>query len=244
MRSAVKFAAVTGVLLLLACGIVWSQEGSKPGEDEMKTEVPALKAFHTVVFKIWHTAWPAKDVGMLRQLLPEVKRLGDALCTSELPGILREKKDAWILNTGRMKAILAEYQNAADSNQSDRLLMAAERLHGQYESMVRLLRPVMQEVDDVHAVLYPLYHYYLPKHDGEQIRQSAALLGERMTALSKAALPSRWKDRQEAFDQARLRLGESVKKLQEVLATNQTENIDEQVKSVHSRYEDLARVFE
>ena len=36
------------------------------------SRVPELEAFHEVIHKIWHDAYPEKDIALMQQLLPDV----------------------------------------------------------------------------------------------------------------------------------------------------------------------------
>ncbi len=245
MESLNKLALVVSLFtFFVLCASVKAQENKKPSDAEFKREVPELTKFHEVVYKIWHTAWPEKDIAMLKELLPEVEHLGGELCKAELPGILREKKSVWTKSTEQMKTILADYRLAANGRDSEKLLKAAEQLHAQYEAMVRVIRPAMKEVDEFHSALYPLYHYYMPQKDEGKIRLSVALLIEKMTALSKASLPAKMKDKTTAFNEARSRLGESLKSLEQVLTSSNSVEIDQHINTVHSRYEDLNKIFD
>lgn len=94
-RSSMK--RLMGTLFVLA--FVWqpllAQESGKDITAETSATVPALRDFHSVVYRIWHTAWPKKDYDMLAALLPEVEKGVAMVAGVELPGILREKKTAW-----------------------------------------------------------------------------------------------------------------------------------------------------
>jgi hypothetical protein len=62
---------------------------------------------------MWHTAWPEKNIGMLIELLPQIKQHTDALSTSQLPGILRDKEESWRRGIANFQAVVNEYELAA-----------------------------------------------------------------------------------------------------------------------------------
>ncbi len=231
-------------LVLVQSGGMISQEAKKPSDGELKAEVPELTAFHEVIFKIWHTAWPDKNAAMLRELSRDVEELGEKLCAAKLPGILREKQPAWDVQIGKMKSALADYKGAAAGNDNDKLLKSAEVLHAQYEAMVRILRPIVREVDEFHAVLYPLYHYYAPQKDTAEIRKSVVLLRQKMEKIKGVVLAGRWKEKQAKFEEARQRLEASLTLLEKSLAAPASDDWYRQIETVHSGYENLTRVFE
>jgi cytochrome c556 len=238
---------ILGIYLILAV-VAWSsliaQDKKDPSHSETSTEVPELSKFHEVIYKIWHTAWPNKDVAMLKDLLPEVEELGGDLVKTQLPGILREKKTAWEKNIEKMKSVMADYRTAVKEDNGQKLLDAAERLHAQYETMVRVIRPALKELDDFHSALYPLYHYYMPQKDKEKIKASVSVLTQRMQALYKATLPSKFKGKESAFKAAKKELAAALKTLEVSVSGSDQNRIGKDINAVHSRYEELNKVFE
>lgn len=170
--------------------------------------------------------------------------IGDEVCKGELPGILREKSDLWKKNVGELQVAITNYQIAAKGDDEQRLLDAAEQLHAQYEKMVRLFRPSLKELDEVHAVLYPLYHYYMPQKDMEKIKTSATELKEKTRILEKATLPPSFKGTKEEFIEACRKLSESVRLLEASLPRNDQEAIMQRINAVHARYEEVSRILD
>jgi hypothetical protein len=231
------------VLMTLVFLPVFAQQTT--GHDaETSTTVPALKEFHTVIFQIWHTAWPNKDYALLTSLVPDVERGVAAIAAAELPGILREKKDAWAAGVAKLQTIAAEYKAAAEAKKQPELLAAAERLHAQYEALARTLRPPLKELEEFHAVLYMLYHYYMPQDSLANVKSSVRQLQGKMSLLEKATLPERYAGKADAFAKARTELGISVQNLAATLSSNDTATIRAAVEVMHSRYETLAGIFE
>jgi NADH dehydrogenase/NADH:ubiquinone oxidoreductase subunit G len=212
--------------------------------EEAVASVPALDAFHEVIFKIWHEASPRKDTTMLCQLLPEVDKGIAQVAAAQLPGILRERKAAWEEGVKKLQDAGAEYKAAATAKDDARLLAAAEKLHSQFEALRRVTRPALQELDDFHAVLYMLYHHYLPDKDMQKIRSSAAELKQKMVALNAVQLPERLKQKEPEFQAARKKLSGSVDDLAASLQTNAEPKIQAAIDELHSNYQALERVFE
>jgi hypothetical protein len=206
-------------------------------------EVPALDSFHEVIAQIWHDAWPKKDVAMLQKLAPEVEQGIKTVAEAPLPGILREKKAAWEEGVKKLKNAGAEYKAAAATKDDQRLLAAAEALHSRFEGLMRAIRPALKELDDFHATLYMLYHYYLPKYEIGKIKSSAAELKKKMAALNAAKLPERLKQKETEFQAARSKLSQSVHALEAAFRTNQEKAIKEAIEALHSNYQALDKVF-
>ena len=238
-RSWIK-GLVIFLVLISTCQMLRAQETSK----EVSATVPALTEFHKVIYRIWHTAWPNRDTDMLIALLPEIEKGTTAIVSAELPGILRDKKAAWEKGVEELRTIVQEYKAAVETKQKQPLLDAAEKLHAQYEALVRVIRPPLRQLEEFHAVLYMVYHYYMPGESLEKIRASVELLREKMAALNRVTLPTRFKGKETSFTVARKELEEAVAELGAVVSSNDLGKIKNAVETMHSRYVTLAAVLE
>ena len=236
-------------LSLLAVALIFSapaiaQDAKVVRPDETTAQIPILNDFHDVIIKIWHTAWPEKNVTMLAELLPEVRHYADSIAKVQLPGILRDKQKVWKENTAKLQEIVAEYAKRTSPLDSQKLLDAAEKLHAQYEKLVRVTRPVLKEVEAFHQVLYVLYHHYLPNNNQEKIVSSVKELKEKMVALEKAALPERLKKKEAAFNGARAALARSVAALDTSMVKGNPQEFGASMETMHADYQALEKVFE
>lgn len=232
------------VLLVVASFLALSQAFAQL-PDETSGRVPELDAFHKPIYTLWHDAWPAKDIAKLKSLLPDVEKAYTTLASSKLPGILREKKVKWDERLHVLAQSVKDYREAVDENKSDGIMKAAEAVHMNYEQMVRLVRPVLKELDAFHQTLYLIHHYYVPEQKGEQIKASADSLVLKMEALSKAELPQRLEAKKEQFGKARTNLDEAVKAFSKGVKANKDKiEIGKLESTVHARYEVLEKVFE
>lgn len=233
------------LFLTLALALTaWAQEKEAAPAAETKAEVPALTKFHAVIYQLWHNAWPKKDYETLAKLLPDIEKHNAEIAAAKLPGILREKQNAWDENVKALQHVVQEYKTAVEKKDNPQLLDAAEKLHTQYERLIRVIRPALKEIEDFHAVLYMLYHYYAPAYDLEKIKASAGELQVKMEALNKAALPERLKKKEEAFAASREKLAASVAALAATLPSNDEKKIKAAIETMHSDYEALQGVFD
>jgi hypothetical protein len=232
---------ILAVLLftLTASGIM----GYAQRPEETIANVPALDSFHEVIYKIWHEAWPKKDTALLRQLLPDVEKGIASVASAPLPGILRDKKSVWDEGVKKLQSAGADYKAAVAAKDDAKLMAVAETLHSRFEGLMRAIRPAMKELDEFHAVLYMLYHHYLPKSDMVNIRNSSAELQKRMEALNGAKLPERLSDKDYDFKVARGLLSQSVQMLAQRVQSNDEGAIKEAIESVHSNYQALEKIF-
>ncbi|MCL4549680.1 MAG: hypothetical protein M1495_14040 [Bacteroidetes bacterium] len=230
------------MLLFVLALPVWGQQYKN---HEVSSDVKELTAYHDVIYPIWHTGWPRKDIKFLCSLVGDVEQGYKKIEKAVLPGILREKKAKWEDGVKKLGVCVDMYKVAASKNDSVSLLNAAEKLHSQYEAMVRLIRPVLKEVEEFHRVLYMVYHYYVPKDEFEKTKEAAAKLKVRVEAIDKAKLPERLKSQEESFNKIRTDLTAAVDKLNQVVkAGNNKKAIDQAVDGVHAKYQELEKIFD
>jgi hypothetical protein len=235
---------VVAVVFLLPFTICRAQHVQHDVGAETKAEVPALTEFHTVIYQLWHTAWPEKDIALLTSLVPEIEKHADAIAKAELPGILRDKKSTWERQVKQLQMNVEEYASAARDKNEKRLLDAAEQLHAQYEKLVRVVRPPLAELDAFHTVLYPIYHYYLPEFNLDQLKKSMPALMAKMDALNAVVLPERKKKVEPAFVEKRTALSTSVTELHQALQTEGKEKITAAIEKMHADYQALEKILE
>jgi hypothetical protein len=241
----------TRTLLAIAALIAASMAAGAPDQDlqgeygtETQLRVPALDSLHVVIFKLWHDAWPKKDVTTLTAVLPDIEQRVGRVSAATLPGILRDKQTAWDKGVAKLKAAAADYRSAVEAKNEQQLLNAAERLHFHYELLVRSIRPPLKEMADFHSILYLLYHYHTPAFSLDKIVASTTELKSRMTALNAVILPDRLKKRQDTFSSARAKLSASVDSLISIIASSDKERITSAVENVHANYQTLERTVE
>lgn len=243
MRPQSIWFARLAILFALMPAALSAQGKSIPSEAEMRSEVPELVEFHEVIYRIWHDAWPSKNIAMLRQLTPTVEEKSTLLCAAKLPGILREKQSTWTIAVDSLKSIVGRYAEASQKNDSLGLLASSEQLHRQFEVMVRIIRPAFKELDEFHSVLYRLYHYYKPQKDLEKAKLAVTELRERLKSLERSVLPERFNLKQDAFRESVRKLGEAVSLLNDALPMNDWSLVDKRIDAVHTGYEDVNRLF-
>ena len=69
---------------------------------------------------------PRKTPRMLQKLLPDVEKGIASVAAAPLPGILRDKKDAWDEGVRKLQSAGADYKAAAIAKDDAKLLAAAE----------------------------------------------------------------------------------------------------------------------
>jgi len=212
-------------------------------ESEVKSEVPALTAMHAVINPMWHDAWPKKDTAALAGLTGQIEKHLSAIQKAELPGILRDKFNAWKEGVDKLAETVAMYKAAAKAKDDEGLLKAAETLHANYESLVKIVRPILKEMDAYHAQLYVLYHYQLEPLDLPKATATIRGMKPAIDALNAAVLPDRLKARQDAFVTQRARLSKAYDELMALINQGNTDRLKQGIEQMHAEYEKLEQVF-
>jgi hypothetical protein len=142
-----------------------------------------------------------------------------------------------------LKRTAAAYKAAVAAGDDEALLKAAEKLHAQYEALVKVVRPILKEMEDFHASLYVLYHYQMNPFQFAKATESIGALRVKMDALNKAALPDRLKAKTDAFNVQRARLSKSVDEVAALLDSRDEPKIKAAIEMMHTQYENLEKVF-
>ena len=222
------------------------QSGSVPEvpEAELAGDVPQLFAVHEFMEPLWHEAFPERDFARIQELVPEFEPTLAALAEVDLSGILQDKQEAWAEGKANLMTAFEGLKGAAEAGNEEEMLGYAETFHMGYERLVRLIRPLVPELEVVHQHLYGMYHYYGPGYDLEKIGNAAAEMAAAVPALQAAELPSRLADHQEEFNAAVAHLGEAVDALLATMDDPNREAVDAGVEAVHSAYAAIEGIFD
>jgi hypothetical protein len=229
-----------GIATILCSAVVFAQL-----PDETNGRVPELDAFHKPIYALWHKAWPEKDIAQLKQLLPDVQAAYAKLAAAKLPGILRDTQGMWDEKLKILSEAMEAYKTTTAANDSVGILKATENVHMFYEGMVRIVRPVVKQLDDFHQVLYLVHHYYMPEYNLAKLKESADSLALKMDSLKTATLPKRHEAKAERFDKTRQGLAQSVADfVKAAKAGKDKEALAKLEETMHARYQMVEKIFE
>jgi hypothetical protein len=231
-----RYATVVLIALTAAAAPVPAQE--------TESVVPELSAFHEVIYPIWHTAYPEKDIALLKSLAPQVSELAGEVFAAKLPGILRDKQAKYDAGLAEFRKSAEAYEAAAKGDDDKALLDAAELLHAKYEALVRTVRPVLKEMDEFHKVLYVVFHKDLPDGKWDNIRAAAPGLKAKADAIAQAKLPARLQSKAEPFAKAADELVKAAAALAGLDPAAGGEVIEQAVLKLHGRYQELEKIFD
>lgn len=213
-------------------------------EEELTASVPELKDLHEVVYALWHSAFPDKDYALIKELLPQAESLTEKLDEAELPGILRDKQEAWNGGKKNLKTALEALKQAVEVEDQQGMLDQTEAFHAGFERLVRIIRPVIPELDAFHREMYKLYHYSVPNYDLENIRTNVKAMQEKLTPLKRAQIPKRLADRQDDFEAAVIELEAAVNELAEIMKGNDKDKILQAVEKAHTAFQKTEHIFD
>lgn len=237
-------ATLTTLVFLSFSFIAFSQE--KIDSSEITSEVPELFNFHEVIYPMWHNAYPEKDYEALKGFVPQIKASVEAINNAKLPGILREREGDWKIRLNELNAVAASYYAAAEKNTQEGLLEAAEKLHHEFEMMMRVIRPAISELDEYHQTLYIIYHKLYPAKKYDEIAgltDNLIAKAEAVAAFPQDKLKRRLGDRIPQFDAAAKELLAKTKALKDVLKGNDAQKNNEAIEQMHTAYQQLDAVF-
>ena len=238
-----RFTIFLVFFLFLFLGPFCLSASSSIQAEETESTVEELSEFHEIIYPIWHTAYPEKDYAALREYVPEVNRLAKNVFEAKLPGILRDKKAKWNEGLEELKKAVEDYNKAASGEDNQALLDAAEVLHAKFEMLVRLIRPVLKEIDEFHKILYVVFHKHLPNKEFDKIKAVSDDFILKAEAITKATLPKRLEAKKDEFAVAATELLEASKKLKDSCANQDGEAIEKAVDSLHTKYQNLEKIF-
>jgi hypothetical protein len=241
---------LTSVLPLAAAVITLSACAEKPASvpevpaEELLPEVAELDAVHDVMAPMWHEAFPGRDFPAIQASVPEFEPLLLELESAALPGILQDKQSEWDDGKDRLMEAFQGLKAAAEEGDEDGMLAAAEVFHMSYEGMVRIIRPVVPELDAFHRYLYGVYHYYGPGYDLEKIREQADQMAAALPPLQAAQLPSRLEGKQGDFESLVAEMGGQLAILLMALEDPTREDVEAAIESVHAAYQAVEAIFD
>jgi hypothetical protein len=232
----------TIVFALLTHSTSFTQD--REHSSEINSSVPELSEFHEVIYPIWHTAYPEKDIAMLKEMLLEVNNGAEKIYSAELPGILRDKKEEWDEGVKKFRSSVERYNNATEGS-SEEMLSSAEELHSNFEMLVRIIRPVTKEVDEFHKVLYMIYHHYWPNKNQEEFSRAVDNLQLRAEELNTCVLPKWVTEKTEVIKEQSQKLFSSTNTLKELKDNSADDSeIDNAIEDVHNDYMGLETLFD
>jgi hypothetical protein len=234
------------LLLVLGTNItVFAQ--TKEQAAEISSDVPELRAFHTIIFPLWHNAYPAKDITTIKIFIPQIKANMEKMNSAKLPGILQDKENLWKSELVKFNAVAESYYKACSENNDEAILIAVEKLHSAYEAMNRVVKPFVKEMEIYHQTLYMIYHKMYPEKNYSEIAGVMDTLVSQADAITKYPedkLIIRLKDKTPKYYTISENLYNLTVALKEALKGNDEKKKDAAIEELHTTYQKLQSLFE
>lgn len=237
----------SGILLLVLCASVTTHAQTKEQDAEISSDVPELRAFHSIIYPMWHKAYPAKDIASLKDFVPQVRANMEKMNNAKLPGILREKEDQWKTELEKFNDVAEYYYKACSEDNEEEILIAVEKFHSAYEAMNRVVKPYVKEMDEFHQTLYVIYHKMYPEKKYNEIEGVIDTLISQANAITEHPedrLSRRLKDKTPKYYIISKDLYDDAIALKEALNNRNENEKDAAVEKLHSTYEKLAALFD
>jgi vacuolar-type H+-ATPase subunit H len=241
LTSSFKNANILVMCMIALCLLAGSTIKKNAETDDLQTiaNIPALDSLHESIYKLWHDAYPKKDYALIKNILPKLSISVSKLSESALPEILHSKQAKWDNEIKNLQNNLSTLQKAVNEDNKESILKTVESLHSSYEKLVRIIRPVLSELESFHEELYKVYHSYMPDNDIEKIKTIIPTMKMKIGLLKQARLPQNLADRQNKFDEAVSKLENSLNELENFAKTNSKEKIQPAVDKLHSDYQSI-----
>jgi hypothetical protein len=230
------------LFLLVTCLTLQSQED--PKSSETSWDVPELFSFHDVIYQIWHTAFPNKDINMLKGFKDDVNTGAEKIFEVKLSGILRDKEVKWKEGVEKLRYSVESYNRASEGDDDQAMLDAAEELHSDFEMLVRIIKPMSKEIDDYHQTLYMIYHYYYPEKDYIRLKEASSELYGKAGIIESSDIPRRALNKKDEYLSLVENLFTATEKFMVAMQNNDLGKIDELVEEVHTKYQQLEHLFD
>ena len=243
MKKFILFYAIVLVVIFFNTSFSQNQIDSS----EITSSIPELIKFHDVIYLIWHEAYPSKDIKALKSFVPDIKTAMTKINDAKLPGILRDKEGKWKDALIGFNKAADDYYKKGEGNNDQAMLDAAENLHSNFEMTVRVLKPVLKEVDEYHKILYVIYHKLYPDKKYNEISNMMDELINKADAITKVQeekLKKRIPNKIDDFNKTSKDLYDATVSLKDEIKTNYASKIDKSVDYMHSKYQKLESVFD
>jgi soluble cytochrome b562 len=164
-----------------------------------------------------------------------------------LPGILRDKQEDWDAGVKKLTAATLDYEKAVAENDEQAMLDSVEALHGEFESLIRLVRPRSAELEAYHVVLYQVYHHQGPEKQLAALRPATVELGTKCEVLAKGEAPRRIAGDEAKVAAYRAGVTDLCAKTQDLAKVAEGDDwkaINQAIETVHTQYQAVERLID
>ncbi len=204
----------------------------------------AMEDFHSVLYPMWHEAYPKKDFKAIREQVPMFKQKLMALIVIPAPDNMEEeKRQDFLTKRQELAFYVDQYSKAAADTVDSTLAKAFEQMHWGYEELDKVFMVEIKQLDKFHETLYFLWHKALPAEDYKAVKNTVPVLKAEMDSLMAFQLPASCQHIKADFEAKRTALKDAVYQLADVCQKGTNKQIDDALTLMHERFMELNMVL-
>lgn len=253
--SVERLRLITAVLLISLAGLVFltfingcqndaKETGDMAIADEPQRDVEGMDEFLDAL----RTALHAKmddDFATVRDSMPALKRAFEKLMGAELTSFHDDVKEEFEEKKQALAATMVQFESAAESDDDTKLGEALEDVRSDYVGLMIALSVQLEEIDDFHEVLRPLWHEAVPNQDYDAIKAAIPELKILTNAIMEAQLPMKYKFLEKDFNERRKALKVAIDNLAQACEADTSGlEIEDRMIDMHDAYHDLSECLE
>jgi hypothetical protein len=210
---------------------------------EEKPRIEGLSEFHEIMAELWHNALPNKDYKAIREAAPALVEKKNIVMKGKLPEAFQTRADQFNKQRKVFGEAVDSLAKLAWGKDDEILAKGLEDMHTAFEKLARSLYTPIPELEEMHKVIYPLWHTSYEKKDFKTIRENATALKEKMGALMKADLSKLKKEKKETFTKLRADLQKTVEEFGAVAKKGDDKELEKAFVKMHSVFHSLNEEF-
>lgn len=205
----------------------------------------AMNGFHSILYPLWHEAYPQKDFKAIREQAPAIRQKLMALIVIPAPDNMAEAQRESLFTKRQELAFYVDQYEKAAADSSDSVVAASfETMHWGFEELEKVFILEIKQLDSFHETLYSLWHKTLPAKDYKAVKSNVPVLKAEMDSLMAYKLPGICQGIKEDFEAKRTALKDAVYQLADICQKGTNKQIDEAVTLLHEKYMDLSSVLQ
>ncbi len=214
-------------------------------QDTTSLLTKAMNDFHSILYPMWHEAYPNKDFKAIREQVPAFKRKLMALIVIPAPDNMEEaKREAFFTKRQELAFYVDQYEKAAADSSDSALAASFEQLHWGFEELNKVFMVEIKQLDSFHETLYYLWHKALPAKDYKAVKNTVPVLKAEMDSLMTYQLPGSCQDIKDDFEAKRAALKDAVYQLADICQKGTNKQIDDALTLMHEKFMDLNSVLQ
>jgi hypothetical protein len=204
----------------------------------------AMNDFHSVLYPMWHQAYPGKDFKAIREQAPIFKQKLMTLIVIPAPDDMEEaQREAFFTKRQELAFYVDQYAKAATDSSDSVLAADFEKMHWGYEELDKVFMVEIKQLDSFHETLYYLWHKALPAKDYKSVKQTVPVLKAEVDSIMLVKLPASCQDIKVDFEAKRTALKDAVYQLADVCQKGTNQQIDDALALMHERFMELSSVL-